>query len=97
MFAPFLCDGVKWTKKLKANATRGFVDDTDVAPLGKRLTAAQKVIFLELMLEQIAKYVPTIARSMIICKAHLYHLCGRLFVNTMGFTMLRTISTRQAT
>ena len=66
MFALFLCDGVKWTKKSKANATRGFVDDTDVVSLGKRLTAAQKVIFLELMLEQIATYAPTIARSTII-------------------------------
>ena len=61
-FAPFLAEGFMWGKKTKANPLRGFTDDGDVAE-ANRLTVAQKVNFLELMVRQIANYLPIIARS----------------------------------
>ena len=49
-FAPSLADGVHWLKKTKAQPLRGLVADGDPIPLAQRLTARQKVNFLELML-----------------------------------------------
>ena len=65
-FAPFLADGVEWLKKTKAQPLRGFEADGDSIPLARRLTARQKVNFLELMLGQIANYCPIISRSTLV-------------------------------
>jgi len=55
----FLKDNATWLKKTKANPKRGFEDDGEaIADANKRLTAVQKVAALELMLGQIANYVP---------------------------------------
>ena len=59
-FAIFLVDGVKWEKKTRANPTRGLRSDPD------GLTAAQKVVSLELMLGQIANFCPIISRNSIV-------------------------------
>ena len=58
LFAGFLLEGVTWAKKSKTNPIRGFTDDTDDVPKENRLTAAQKVNHLELLLGQIANYAP---------------------------------------
>jgi len=65
-FAPFLAEGVTWLKKTKAQPTRGFQDDGSSVPTASRLTARQKVNFLELMLGQIANYCPIISRSSLV-------------------------------
>ena len=65
-FAPFLADGVQWSKKTKAQPLRGLEADGDSIPLARRLTARQKVNFLELMLGQIANYCPIISRSTLV-------------------------------
>ena len=65
-FAPFLADGVQWLKKTKAQPLRGLEADGDSIPLARRLTARQKVNFLELMLGQIANYCPIISRSTLV-------------------------------
>ena len=38
-FAPFLVDGVVWSKKSKADALRGFTNDGDGVPEASRHTA----------------------------------------------------------
>ena len=65
-FAPFLADGVQWLKKTKARPLRRLEADDDPVPLARRLTARQKVNFLELMLGQIANYCPIISRSTLV-------------------------------
>ena len=65
-FAPFLADGVQWLKKTKAHPLRGLEADSDPVPLARRLTARQKVNFLELMLGQIANNCPIISRSTLV-------------------------------
>ena len=65
-FAPFLADGVQWLKKTKPQPLRGLEADGDPIPLARRLTARQKVTFLELMLGQIANYCPIISRSTLV-------------------------------
>ena len=69
LFAGFLLEGVTWAKKSKTNPTRGLADDTDGLPKETRLTAAQKVNHLELLLGQIANYAPVIARNTIVCNS----------------------------
>ena len=49
-FTPSLADCVHWLKKTKAQPLPGLVADGDPIPLARRLTARQKVNFLELML-----------------------------------------------
>ena len=44
----------------------GFTDDDEEVPAAKRLTAQQKVNFLELMLGQIANYCPIISRNSLV-------------------------------
>ena len=68
LFIQFFDTNVTWKKKSRANQTRGFKDDTSDVPEADRLTAAQKVTHLELLLGQIAMYAPVIARSTIICR-----------------------------
>ena len=66
-FAPFLLDGSKWEKKIATNQTRGFTDNAGHnadPPTGP--SAAQKVLHLELMLNQIANYCPVISRDTIV-------------------------------
>jgi len=64
--APFLAEGVTWLKKTKAQPLRGFADAGEDIAAPKRLTAQQKVSFLELMLGQIANYCPIISRSTLV-------------------------------
>ena len=68
LFAGFLLEGVTWAKKSKINLTCGFTDDTNDVPTENRLTAAQKVNHLELLLGQIANYAPVIAQNTIVRK-----------------------------
>ena len=65
-FAPFLADGVQWLTKTKAQPLPGLEADGDPISLARRLTARQKVNFLELMLGQIANYCPIIFRSTLV-------------------------------
>ena len=65
-FAPFLAEGFMWGKKTKADPLRGFTDDGEDVAEANRLTAQQKVNFLELMLGQIANYCPIIARNTLV-------------------------------
>ena len=65
-FAPFLVEGVKWEKKTKANPVRGFGNDGEPIPEAQRLTAQQKVSYLELLLGQIANFCPIISRNTIV-------------------------------
>lgn len=65
-FNPFLAEGVSSLKKTKAQPLRGFKDDSTDTAAWKRLTAKQKVSFLELMLGQIANYCPIISRSTLV-------------------------------
>ena len=55
-----------WGKKTKAEPLRGFTDDGEDVTEANRLTAQQKVNFLELMLGQIANYCPIIARNTLV-------------------------------
>ena len=65
-FAPFLVDGVTWSKKSTVIPARGFTDDDDTVPEARRRTAAQKCAHLELMLRQIANYATIISRNTIV-------------------------------
>ena len=65
-FTPFLTDGFMWLKKTKAQLLRGLENDGKTVPLSRRLTARQKVNFLELMLHQITNYCPIISRSTLV-------------------------------
>ena len=65
-FAPFLADGFTWLKKTRGQPLRGLQNDGESVPLAHRLTARQKVNFLELMLGQIANYCPIISRSTLV-------------------------------
>ena len=65
-FAQFLAEGVTWQKKTRTQPLRGFEDDGDDVPAPRRLTAQQKVNFLELMLGQIANYCPIISRNTLV-------------------------------
>ena len=65
-FAPFLADGVQWLKKSKTQPLRGLENEGESVPLTRRLTARQKVNFLELILGQIANYCPIISRSTLV-------------------------------
>ena len=62
-FAPFIASGVTWKKHSSGSPNRGLVDDPDGA---NKKTAAQKVISLNLMLEQISSWCPYIARTFIV-------------------------------
>ena len=65
-FAPFLIDGVQWSKKTSTAPLRGFESDNEDVPEAKRRTAEQKVTQLELLLGQIANYCPIISRNSIV-------------------------------
>ena len=65
-FAPYLIDGVTWSKKTTTAPLRGFEDDNEPIPEAQRRTAAQKVTQLELLLGQIANYCPVISRNTIV-------------------------------
>lgn len=65
-FAPFLADGFTWLKKTRGQPLRGLHNDGESVPLARRLTARQKVNFLELMLGQIANYCPIISRNTLV-------------------------------
>ena len=54
----FLKDDTIWQKQTRTTVHRGFADDPDTVDAAKRLTAAQKVNVLNLMLGQIANYSP---------------------------------------
>ena len=49
-FAPFLADGVQWLKKTKARPLPRLEANDHPVPLARRVTARQKVNFLELIL-----------------------------------------------
>ncbi len=57
-FAPYLIDGVTWSKKTTTAPLRGLEDDAEPIPEAQRRTAAQKATQLELLLGQIANYLP---------------------------------------
>ena len=65
-FAPFLAEGITWGKKTKTEPLRGLTDDGEDVAEASRLTAQQKVNFLELMLGQIANYCPIISRNTLV-------------------------------
>ena len=65
-FAPYLVDGVQWTKKTRADQYRGFQNDPNTVDEAIRKTRAQKASMLELMLGQIANFCPVIARNTIV-------------------------------
>ena len=65
-FAPYLVDGVQWTKKTRADQYRGFQNDPNTVDEALRKTRAQKASMLELMLGQIANFCPVIARNTIV-------------------------------
>ena len=65
-FASFLTDGATWQKKTNTTPMRGFEDDNEEVPVIRRRTAAQKVTHLDMMLGQIANYVPVISRNTIV-------------------------------
>ena len=64
--AQFVSVGTKWLKKTKARPPRGFTNDGKTIPQASRLTAQQKVNYVELMLGQIAIFCPIISRSTIV-------------------------------
>lgn len=70
-FAPFLADGFTWLKKTRGQPLRGLQNDGESVPLARRLTARQKVNFLELMLGQIANYCPIISRNTLVKKLYI--------------------------
>ena len=59
-FAPYLIDGVTWSKKTTTAPLRGLEDDAEPIPEAQRRTA------LELLLGQIANYCPVISRNTIV-------------------------------
>ena len=61
-FAPFLTDGITWSKKSTTNPTRGFTNDGG----DNGVTAAQKVLHLESLLQQICNFCPIVSRSTIV-------------------------------
>ena len=65
-FAPYLIDGVTWSKKTTTAPLRGLEDDAEPIPEAQRRTAAQKATQLELLLGQIANYCPVISRNTIV-------------------------------
>ena len=68
-FAVFLRDGIEWLKFSRLpQDTRGLVGDVlpDNQPNPAGYTAAQKVLNLDLMLQQIANFCPVISRRTII-------------------------------
>ena len=68
-FSPFLLDGVVWLKKSRVpDHVRGLLPDLllDGAADPNGFTAAQKLLNLELMLDQIANFCPVISRRTIV-------------------------------
>jgi hypothetical protein len=65
-FSPYLGEGATWLKRTRGQPLRGFEDDGEDVPLASRLTAQQKLNFLELMLGQIANYCPIISRNTLV-------------------------------
>ena len=86
-FAPFLADVIQWLKKTKSQPLRGLEADGDPIPLARRLTAWQKVKFLELMLGQIANYWLIISRSTLVKNStsheYIWQTIRKLFVLTI--------------
>ena len=66
VFKPLIASVKKWNKVSSADPNRGLVDDTEGA---NRKTAAEKVITLNLMLDQIANYCPIVGRTFIVKKS----------------------------
>ena len=64
-FVPFLAADFKWTKQSTANPTRGLVDDGAGVAEAKRKTAKEKLTYLDLMLNQLANYIPILSRNSI--------------------------------
>ena len=54
---PFLAEGSRWLKKTQTSSRRGLVADGENIPEAQRLTAQQKVKYLELMLESISQVI----------------------------------------
>ena len=65
-FAPFLANSTTWGKKTKTQSLHGYNNNRETVPLSKRLTAQQKVNFLELILGQITSYYPLISGNTIV-------------------------------
>ena len=63
-FTRFLKDGVTWLKESTADANRGLTDDATTVTDAK--TKEEKVIYLGLMLGQIANYATIISRNTIV-------------------------------
>ena len=64
-FARFLGDDVTWQKTRSGTAHRGFTNDGAPIEQADRLSAQQKVNYVNIMLEQIACYCPVISRNSI--------------------------------
>ena len=63
-FVPYLATDCSWTKQATANPQRGLTGD-GAEVVGKK-TAQEKVTYLNLMLNQIANYVPILSRNSLI-------------------------------
>ena len=61
-FAPFMKDGVTWLKKNSTNPNRGFTNDAG----DNGVTADQKVLHLESLLNQISNFCPVVSRNTIV-------------------------------
>ena len=61
-FAPFMKDGVTWLKKNSTNPNRGLTNDAG----NNGVTADQKVLHLESLLNQIANFCPVVSRNTIV-------------------------------
>ncbi len=66
VFKPLLATVKTWNKVSANDPVRGLVDDADPIVETNRKTAAEKVLTLNLMLDQIANYCPTISRTFIV-------------------------------
>ena len=75
-FAPFLTDGITWSKKSTTNPTRGFTNDGG----DNGVTAAQKVLHLESLLQQICNFCPIVSRSTQ-CISTIIHMCSKSFAS----------------
>ena len=69
VFKPLLASVRTWNVKKANDPTRGLVDDAATVADADRKTAAEKAALLQLMLDQIANYCPTISRTFIVNKS----------------------------
>ena len=80
-FAPYLVDGVQWTKKTRADQYRGFQNDPNTVDEALRKTRAQKASMLEL----IANFALSLHATPLLSHQLPSVAFGKLFDYTMAF------------